>query len=115
MQNNTPLLALTVVQVFHVNTWFALVTATGAQTGAGGNAIGVARYSGAIGDKVPCDALGTAYVEAGAAIAAGAQVGADSSGRAITWVSGAILGRVVPNDPGASAAGQFVETLLIPN
>lgn len=114
MQNNTPLLALTIVATAALSAQ-RFVTATGAQTGAGGNAIGVARYAGAIGDKVPCDALGTAYVESGAAIAAGALIGADASGRAITWASGAALGRVVPNDPGASASGQFVEVLLIPN
>jgi hypothetical protein len=114
MQNNTPLLTLTIVATAAL-TAQRFVTAAGAQTGAGGNAIGVARYSGAIGDKVPCDVLGTTYVEAGAAIAAGALVASDASGRAITWASGVALGRVVPSDPGATAAGQFVEILQIPN
>ena len=47
------------------------------------------------------------------AIAAGATVKSDASGRAITWVtSGARLG--VALEP-ASAAGQFIEVLLIQN
>jgi len=89
------------------------VTAAGAQAGADANTLGVTRTTGAIAEKVPVDILGTAVVEAGAAVAAGATVKSDSTGRAITWVtSGAKVGLALE---AASAAGQFIEVLLIPN
>ena len=89
------------------------VTAAGAQAGADANTLGVSRVSGVSGDKVPVDVLGTAVVEAGAALSAGATVKADASGRAITWVtSGAKVGLALE---AATAAGQMIEVLLIPN
>jgi hypothetical protein len=52
-------------------------------------------------------------VEAGAAIAAGATVKSDATGRAITWaVSGA---KVAVAMEAATAAGQFIEVRLIDN
>jgi thioredoxin-related protein len=63
------------------------VTAAGAQAGADANALGAARLAGVSGEDVPVDVLGTAIVEAGAAIAAGATLKSDASGRAITWVT----------------------------
>lgn len=89
------------------------VTAAGAQTGADGNALGVALASGATGEQVPVVALGTAVVEAGAAITAGATVKADAQGRAIAWAtSGARLGVALQ---AASGAGARIEVFLIPN
>jgi len=65
------------------------------------------------GDKIPVDVLGTATIESGAAFSAGATLKSDSSGRAITWVtSGAKVALALE---AATAAGQFVEVLLIPN
>lgn len=90
------------------------VTGAGAQTGAAGNAIGVTRTAGVSGDLVPIDMLGTAIVEAGAAIAANALVEADSSGRAVTRSAGVTLGRLAPGEV-ATASGQFVEIILFPN
>ncbi|MBK8638036.1 MAG: DUF2190 family protein [Chromatiaceae bacterium] len=89
------------------------VTSTGAQTGADGNAIGVARLGGVSGDKVPVDVLGTAVVEAGAAIAVGATLKADASGRAITWVTAG--GRLGVALEAAAAAGDLIECLLLDN
>jgi len=89
------------------------VTPAGAQAGADANTLGVARTAGVSADKVPADILGTAVVEAGAPVAAGATVKSDATGRAITWVtSGAKVGLALE---AAGAAGQFIEVLLIPN
>ena len=89
------------------------VTPAGAQAGADANTLGVARSAGVSGEKITADVLGTAVVEAGAAISAGATVKADSSGRAITWAtSGAKIGLALQ---AASGAGVFIEVLLVPN
>ena len=90
------------------------VTGAGAQTGAAGNAIGVARTAGVSGNNIPVDVIGTAIVETGAAIAANALIEADASGRAVTKSAGVTLGRLAPGEV-ATAAGQFVEVLLIQN
>lgn len=91
------------------------VTTTGAVPAAGANALGVARAPAlAAGESVPVDVLGTAVVQAGAAIAAGAAVECDASGRAITKAAGATLGRLAPGEV-ATALGDFVEVVLIPN
>lgn len=92
------------------------ITAVGAQTGANGNALGVAQYSvGAAGQMVPVTTLGVLDVEAGGAISAGQLVASDSSGRAVyrdgtTYT--VTLGRALN---AVSAAGQFVKVHLIPN
>lgn len=89
------------------------VTPAGAQAGADANTLGAARTAAVSGDKIPVDVLGTAVVEAGAAISAGATLKSDASGRAITWAtSGA---KVAVALQAASAAGQMIEVLLIPN
>ncbi|OAI11781.1 hypothetical protein A1507_19835 [Methylomonas koyamae] len=90
------------------------VTVAGAQTGAAGNALGVTRTAGVSGEVVPVDVVGTAIVETGAAISAGALVEADASGRAVTKSAGVTLGRLAPGQS-ATAAGQFVEVILIQN
>jgi hypothetical protein len=89
------------------------VTYAGAQAGNGANTMGVARTAAVnAGDQVPVDVIGTAPVEAGAAIAAGAQVQSDANGRAITWAAGPVVGRALQ---AAVGVGDFVEILLIPN
>lgn len=88
------------------------VTGAGAQTVAAGNAIGVARNDAAIGEKFTADVIGTAIVEAGAAVAANALVEADAAGRAVTKAAGVTLGRALQ---AAGAAGQKIEVLLIQN
>lgn len=90
------------------------VTGAGAQTGAAGNAIGVAQYGGASGETIPVTGIGTEVVEAGAAIAANALVESDSSGRAVTRSAGATLGRLAPGQS-AAGAGDFVEVILHQN
>jgi hypothetical protein len=109
---NISLLCLSLVATTAVTT-LRFVTPAGALAGADANTLGVTRSTGAIADKVPVDILGTAIVEAGAAVAAGATVKSDATGRAITWVtSGAKVGLALD---AATAAGQFIEVLLIPN
>lgn len=86
------------------------MTIAGAQAGADAAAIGVSKSDAVSGDLVPCVILGTAVVEAGAAIAAGATLKSDASGRAITWAtSGSKLGIALQ---AASAAGELIEALL---
>jgi hypothetical protein len=89
------------------------VTPAGAQAGADANTLGVSRSAAASAERTTIDVLGTAIVEAGAAVAANASLKSDASGRAITWAtSGA---KVAIALEAASAAGQFIEVLLIPN
>lgn len=112
-KQSTPLLTLTIAAA-GVIAADRFVTPAGAQAGADANTLGVARSAAAVaGDKVPVDVLGTTIVESGAAVAAGATVKSDATGRAIAWASaGARVGVALQ---AASAAGQFIEVLLIPN
>ena len=111
-RNQTAILTLT-VPASAVLIADRFVTPLGAQAAADANALGVTRMAAAIGDKVVVDVLGTAIVESGAAIAAGATIKVDATGRAITWVtSGARVGVALE---AATAVGQFIEVLLIPN
>jgi hypothetical protein len=111
-QQNIALLTLTVALTGTVSA-NRFVTAAGAQAGADANTLGVTRSAGVSGDKVPVDVIGTAVVEAGAAIAANATIETDSSGRAVTWATSGP--KVALALEAASAAGQMIEVLLIPN
>lgn len=84
------------------------------QAGAGGNTYGVSRTKGVSGDVVPVDVIGTTIVETGGALLAGAKVQADANGRAVTLDTGVFTARLAPGES-ASAAGQFVEVILILN
>ena len=89
------------------------VTVANAQAGADANALGVSVSAAVAGEVVPVDVIGSTIVEAGAAVAAGATVKSDASGRAITWApAGAKVGVALD---AATAAGQMIEVLLIPN
>jgi len=89
------------------------VTPAGAQAGADANTLGVCRVAAVSGDKIPVDVLGTAIVEAGAAISAGDTLETDASGRGVTWAtSGPKVGLALE---AAGAAGALIEVLLIPN
>lgn len=89
------------------------ITAAGAQATADANTLGVARSEGVSGEKIPVDVIGTAVVEAGAAIALGATLETDSTGRGVTWATSG--GKVGIALQAASAAGEFIEVLLLPN
>jgi hypothetical protein len=90
------------------------VTPAGAQAGADANTLGVAiAAASAAGESVPVIVLGTAAVEAGAAISKGATIKSDAQGRAIPWAtSGAKIGIALE---AAGAAGEAIEVLLVPN
>lgn len=92
------------------------VTAGGAYPSKGASAIGVTQTEAADGDYVAVDVLGTAVVEAGAAVAANAYVESDASGKAITQVvttgGGIAVGVALE---AASAAGDLIEVLLVSN
>ena len=85
-----------------------------AQSGAAENTLGVSGTSALVGEDLTVTYIGTAVVESGAALVAGAAVETDASGRAVTQSAGPTVGRVMPGQP-ASAAGEFVEILLIQN
>lgn len=108
----TPLLTLPVTLTGTVAA-HRFVAPSGAYAAADGNTLGVARTGGGSGDKVSVDVIGTAVVEAGAAVSANDTLEVDSTGRAVTWAtSGAKIGMALQ---AASGAGVFIEVLLIPN
>lgn len=112
MVGSCKLLTLTVTATGTITT-ARFVTPAAALAGADANTLGVARSAAVSGEALAVDVLGTAIVEAGAAVAANATVKSDSSGRAITWVtSGAKVGLALS---AAAAAGDLIEVLLIPN
>jgi hypothetical protein len=113
LQNNIPLLSLPIVATGAI-TACRFVGPALALAAAAGNALGVSRSDAAIGERTTIDVLGTAVVETGGAIAAGALVEADATGRAVTKAAGVALARLVPGES-ATAAGQFVEVILLPN
>jgi hypothetical protein len=76
----------------------------------GTDAHGVTLSSAAIGALTPVRVLGTAVIEAGAAITANAVISCDSVGRAVAHAGGARrLGRALQ---AAGAAGDRIECLL---
>lgn len=89
------------------------VTAAGAQAVADANALGVSVFAGVSGDQIPADVVGTTIVESGAAIAAGATLKSDATGRAITWVTAGARTAIALQ--AATGAGEFIEVLLLPN
>lgn len=112
MNQNISLLTLTVALAGTVSA-NRFVTPGGTLAGADVNTLGASRVAGVSGDKIPVDVLGTAIVESGAAVTVNGTVKSDSTGRAINWVtSGAKIGIALE---AASAAGQMIEVLLIPN
>jgi hypothetical protein len=84
------------------------------QAAAAAGTWGVARMPAATGDTITVDALGTAVVETGGAIADGALIETDADGRAVSKTSGPAVARALPGQA-ATAAGQFIEVLLLPN
>jgi hypothetical protein len=81
-----------------------------AQTVADENAVGVSAQDCASGALGRCISGGIVTVESGAAVAAGAIVKSDGSGRAITWITaGAVLGIAMT---GVGASGADLEVKL---
>lgn len=90
------------------------VTPALTQAGAGVSTIGVSDYeAAAIGDDFSIIIIGTAVVEAGAAIDGTVRsVESDAQGRAIPRSTGKIAGILMPGQT-ATAAGQTVEILVV--
>lgn len=88
------------------------VTATGAVATAAGNALGVSTSDAAIGEQVGVDVIGTSLVTASAAIAKNALIEVASGGKAATQSTGKAVARALE---AATAAGDVIEVLLIPN
>lgn len=88
------------------------VTHAGAQAGAAANTLGVSNHDAADADGITVNVVGTAVVEVGAAIAVGAALETDASGRAVTKAVGPTVARALQ---AAAAAGDFIEVLLIQN
>ena len=110
---NISLLSLTVAATGAIAA-ARFVTPAGAQAGVDANTLGVSRYAaGAAGEKIAVDAIGTAIVEAGAAVAVGATLKSDANGKAITWAAAGA--KVAIALQAAGAAGELIEVLLIPN
>lgn len=88
------------------------VSVTAGVPAAGANTIGVTRSDTAAGKMAPVDVIGTAIVEASAAIAGGAEIETTADGRAVTKTTGKTVARALQ---AAAAAGDKFEILLIAN
>jgi hypothetical protein len=88
------------------------VTGNGAIPAAGARCLGFADFNAAVGERVSVGAMGTVAAEAGAAIVVDALVEVDAQGRVVTKAAGVAVGRALT---ASTAAGQFIEILLIPN
>jgi hypothetical protein len=84
------------------------VTTAGAVPAAGAWCPGVTNAGYDAGEQAGVDVQGVILVEAGAAIAADAEVQTDATGCAITKAAGASLGRALD---AASAAGEWIRIL----
>lgn len=95
-------------------TAFRAVSDTGGLPAAAARCLGFVQQPVVSGDRAPVVVLGTVQAEAGAAIAAGAAVELDASGRVITKSAGTTVGRLMPGYT-AGAAGDIVEIMLLPS
>ena len=84
------------------------VTYAGTVPAAGARTLGVAATQVDLGEQAPVNTHGELLVEAGGAIAAGAEVESDASGRAVTRTTGVVCG--VARDA-APAAGEIIRIL----
>ncbi len=78
---------------------------TGSTCAAGAKALGIAQTNVDAGEQAPVAALGILIVEAGAAIAAGAEVESNATGQAITKATGVSNGFALD---AATAAGDVI-------
>ena len=107
MQTEKILLTLTVAAAAALSK-FRFVNFAGGQAVATDATLGVANANYDAGEQAGVNASGELLVEAGAAIAAGAVVQSDASGRAITLAAGVASGRA---RDAAAAAGDIIRIL----
>lgn len=110
MQSKTILMLSVIAAVALIENRF--VSPMGGMPTAGGNTLGVVESDAAAGEITPVAHLGTAVVEASAAIAKGAAIETLADGRAVTADAGIVVARALE---AAAAAGQLIEVTLIPN
>lgn len=91
------------------------VTVAGAYPAAGGLPLGVTRSDGSSGDPIPVDVLGTAIVEAGAAINSDVAVMVTATGKVIPHDGDGDKHAVGRSLESAAGDGSFIEILLVPN
>ena len=107
MKTEKILLAVTILAAAALSR-FRLVDFSGNPAAAGERALGVAVTDFDAGEQAGVATHGELLVEAGAAVAAGAQVESDASGRAVTISTGVAFG--VARDA-AAAAGDIIRVL----
>ena len=107
MKTEKILLAVTVLAAVALSR-FRLVDFSGNVAGAGERALGVPVTNFAAGEQAGVATHGELLVEAGAAVAVGAQVESDADGRAVTLSTGVAFG--VARDA-AAAAGDIIRVL----
>ena len=107
MKTEKILLAVTIAAAAAL-TRFRFVDFTGNVASAGERALGVPSTDFDAGEQASVATHGEILVEAGAAIAAGAEVESDASGRAVTKTTGVAFG--VARDA-AAAAGDIIRVL----
>lgn len=87
------------------------VTASGNVPAAGASTLGVTLSAAQAGDQTPIVTLGTAVVEAAAAIAVGDPIATDAAGQAVVHTSGNKVAVALTS----GRSGDLVEVFLIPN
>lgn len=102
------ILMATSVRATGVLTKHRLVSFAGALAAAADPQVGVANNAYDVGEMAGVNTHGVLLVEAGAAVAVGAQVQSDSTGRAITLAAGVAFGRAMD---AATAAGDIIRVL----
>lgn len=110
-RNYTPCLTLPVKLTAAVLK-HTFIDLTGANATAAAYTHGVAMTDGAIGEVIPVVVLGTAPVIVAAAITKGAKIEVAAAGQATTLAAGIAVARALE---AATAAGQIIEALLLPN
>lgn len=87
------------------------VTASGNVPAAGASTLGVTLSPAQAGNQTPIVTIGTAVVEAAAAIAVGDPIATDAAGRAVVHSSGSKVAVALT----AGQSGDLIEVFLIPN
>ncbi len=100
-----PLLTLTVIAAAAIAKERRFIGFDGNVAAAGAKALGSNPVTAAAGEAMPVDSHGVILVEAGAAVARGAQVQGDADGRAITLAGGVSNGYALA---AATAAGELI-------
>lgn len=113
-QNHLPILELSYVAAGTIAAK-RVVNVSRTAAGAADISYGVNDFAVTSGQTGKVSVYGTAIVEAGAAISAGARVQATTGGKVITQTStNPVVGILAPGES-AAADGDFVEIILTPN